>query len=295
MITAPSTGPRSALPAALLAASLVVAPAARASDVKLECVEAHERGQVSRNAGGLLAARSRFTECARDACPTLVRQECAQWLVEVEASLPSVVIEAHDAQGHDALDVRLLVDGAVVRERLDGMPVSLDPGQHTLRLEMPGASPPSSVEQSLMLRAGEKQRRIAIEFRAPAPPAPPLATAPAPAAASARSTPALAWVLAGVAGAGAVSFAYFAIAGKALERNRASGCAPACTDAQVAPVRADYLLADLSLGAGAVAGALATWLFLHRSSASSSAASSRVWVAAGPAKDGAALAVEGQF
>ena len=106
--------------------------------------------------------------------------------------------------------------------------------------------------------------------------------------------PALAWVLAGVAAAGAGSFTYFAIAGKAHENDLAGSCSPACSDAEVAPVRRDYLAADISLGAGLVAGALAAWLFL-RTSHPPATASSHFWVTAGPRTNGASLAMEGQF
>ena len=278
-------------------AALAAAPRAAAgdaSDVKAACVEAHEQGQLSRNTDKLLAAREQFMVCARDACPKLVRDACLQLLADVESELPTVIVDARDAQGNDTLDVRMLVDGALVRERLQATAVAVDPGAHGLRFESHGAA---AVEQHLVLHAREKGRHILVDFSPPAPlPVKPLqvaAEAPVAPASLARTAPWPAYLLGSVALAGLGSFTYFAVAGKALENDRARTCSPTCSNAEVAPIGRDYLAADISLGAATVAaGALAAWLFLRMSRSS---ASSRVSVAAGPTKDGASLAVEGRF
>jgi hypothetical protein len=215
----------------------------------------------------------------RDECPALVKADCADLLARVDAEVPSVVLVVRDEKGSDRADVRLFVDGEAVRDHLDGMPVAMDPGEHVLRFEAVGAG---AVERHVVLRMGEKGRRVAVVLHAaaavggapsPAPsPAPP-AAAPAPSPAIAIAAPPAeathvspyAYVLGGLSLAALGSFTYFAISGKSLEQSLAGSCSPGCTDPQVAPVRRDYLAADISLGVAAVSLGAALWLFFHPS------------------------------
>lgn len=77
----------------------------------------------------------------------------------------------------------MLVDDVRVRERLDAVAIALDPGPHVLRFEMGGAHP---VEQQVVLRAGEKERRIAVAFP---PPNPTTAWRPPPQSPRVRESP----------------------------------------------------------------------------------------------------------
>jgi hypothetical protein len=239
---------------------------ADASDVKVACTNAHEQGQLLRNAGKLLAGRDRFVECSREACPVMVRKDCAELVARVEAELPTVVVAARDPGGQDTADVRVLIDGRVVEEHLDGMPFGADPGEHVIRFEKDGALP---VEQTLVLQAGEKGRRVAVAFQAAtaSPPRAPWPSArsgpPVPAPDVRRAPSTFAYALGGLAIAAAGSFTYFAIAGKLEENDLAVSCAPNCADSAVAPVRRDYLVADVSLGVAALAAGAALWLFTH--------------------------------
>jgi hypothetical protein len=243
---------------------LLSVPAARAEepDVKIVCADEHEQGQRLRNAGKLRGARAAFASCTRDACPVLARKACADLLLEVENLLPTVVVDARDASGNDIADVRVLVDGEVVRERLDGMEIGLDPGEHVFRFETPGRRP---VEQRVVLGAAAKQRRLSVVFDVRVS----LVAAPGvpPSRGEARTSP-FVYVLGGVGVVALGSFTYFAVAGKSLENGRSQTCGSDCTDAEVAPVRRDYLAADISLGAAVVAVAAAVWLFTHPGPAS---------------------------
>jgi hypothetical protein len=254
-----------------LALGLVIARPAHADPefVKAACAYHHERGQRLRNSGKLHAASAEFSECVRDECPALVKTDCAALIARVDAEVPTVVLVVRDEKGADRADVRLLVDGETVRDRLDGMPVAMDPGEHVLRFEAVGAA---AVEQHVVLRVGEKGRQIAVALHSagalegtpsPAPPAPSPATATAPGEATHVSP--YAYVLGGVSLAALGVFTYFAISGKSQEQSLAGSCSPGCTDAQVAPVRRDYLAADISLGVAAVSLGAALWLFFHPS------------------------------
>src|SRR5208282_6086778 len=71
------------------------------ADDKQDCIAESEAGQDKKLRGNLREAREQLLICARDVCPAIVRQDCTQWLTEIIAALPSVVVGARDWQGHD--------------------------------------------------------------------------------------------------------------------------------------------------------------------------------------------------
>ena len=90
--------------------------------------------------------------CAQSGCPSLVAENCRVWLTEVERSVPTVVFGARDFEGNEVFDVRVVIDDARAIERLDGHPVSLDPGSHRIRFERTGHPP---VAQTVVAREGK--------------------------------------------------------------------------------------------------------------------------------------------
>src|ERR1700722_17013182 len=83
-------------------AVLVLATASPAhADDKQICIAAAEDGQQSRLDGKLKAAREQFLVCARSGCPSQVRRDCSQWMTEVMAALPTIVLGARDPEGRD--------------------------------------------------------------------------------------------------------------------------------------------------------------------------------------------------
>ena len=234
---------------------LVVAPTeafADADEAKAACLSAHEDGQFLRNSGQLRAARERLVECDRPACPPLGERDCANLIVELEAEQPTLIVEARNAHGDETLGGRVFVDGVLVSERRDAVAVPVDPGQHVLRVELPDVP---AVEQTVVVRPGEKDRRIVLQL-----PEAPFERSPVPPAS--RPVPGLALVLGGTTLVAAGSFAYFAVAGKNLENDRARTCLPRCTDAQLAAVRIDYALADVSLAIAVLSAGAALWVIL---------------------------------
>src|SRR5580704_17589938 len=107
--------PRCARFAFLISGAILCArtasPAEPIADDKEACFRAVDEGQKLRATRKFVSARDQFIQCARSVCPALVRKDCAQWLSEVEVSLPSVVFGARDVQGRDVFDVRVTVDG----------------------------------------------------------------------------------------------------------------------------------------------------------------------------------------
>src|SRR6476646_341830 len=97
---------RGARVVAFLLVSLVGLPATLAhAEDKQACLAAFDKAQQLRIDGRLRAARVELALCARNECPTLVRQDCATWLNDVMGSLPSVVVGARDVRGKDLIAV----------------------------------------------------------------------------------------------------------------------------------------------------------------------------------------------
>jgi hypothetical protein len=230
-------------------------------DAKAECAAAYELSQEKRKTGELIVARDQLKLCIRDACPTFVRNECTEWLAEVEASLPTVVLAAR--RGDQDLDeVRVTMDGHPIADRLTGTAIPLDPGTHVFRFELEGSPP---IEQRVLVRVGEKNRRVEASFgvnetaeNAPS------ATAEADADVRTKGLDkrTVSYALAGLGAAALGSFAFFALTGKSDENDLRDRCSPNCPESDVDSVRTKYLVADISLGVGIASLGAATWFFI---------------------------------
>jgi hypothetical protein len=244
------------------AAPWTLARADERSDEKQACASAAEDAEQLRIDARLLAARERLLRCARAECPAAVRSDCVQWMTEVAAAMPTVVLGARDAGGRDVLSARVSVDGVVVAHGLDGKAVEVDPGVHKFRFESDGAA----VEQTVIIREGEKNRAVTTTLD----PGRVASTGPAAASASSprRTAPLQAsvwtWALGGVDADA-----------KQLQRS----CGHSCSHAQVVPlVLKQQVLAPVAFGVGALSLGLATYTLF-----------------AGSEKGGAMAGVRGRF
>ncbi len=139
------------------------------------CLAAFSDAQKHRRAGKLLTARTALITCSQPTCPEAIVGKCTPWLREVSQAIPTVILVAKDHRGRDLHAVRVSLDGDTVAERLDGMPLELDPGAHTLVFE-----PPSGVRVELSIVAVQTQKNRVIEVTL-APPSPlPGPTPPSP-------------------------------------------------------------------------------------------------------------------
>jgi hypothetical protein len=198
----------------------------------------------------------------------------------VDEALPSVVIRAKTATGDDAFDVRVLVDGELLTERLEGRSLPVEPGDHVFRYEMAGAT---SIETRILVAEGQKDRALNIVFggQAPSPTPTPAGEsvrpveAATPAASGPRPTRVLSYVVGGLGVVALGSFAYFGIEGRSQAGALAQGCGATktCTEAQVDPVRSELVVADISLGVAIVSLGAAVWLFFSHPSRAVSKAS----------------------
>jgi hypothetical protein len=221
-----------------------LAPAARADDTVRVCIAASTEGQTLRQQGELRKAREQMIACARDACPPVVRSHCARWLKEIEAAIPGVVVRAVDPSGADVIGARVTIDGHA--GRLDGQPVRLDPGPHTIAIETDAGA---RKEEHVLLLEGESSRRVIVRL-------PAVLGASAPS--SSRQVPLGAWILGGAGLLALGGATVFGLVAKSDLDGLQSSCSPHCSDAQTQPGRSSALTFDVLLGVGsaAVAGAL---------------------------------------
>lgn len=283
---------RLCLPLAVLASALVSARAPAADpDEKTQCIGASDQGQQLRDDGKFKLAREAFTRCSRATCPGMVRQECAQWLVDLDAKAPTVVIDATDDKGNDLVDVTVAVDGVALAAKLDGLPMTVDGGDHVFRYETPGFPP---VEDNVTIRAGEKNRVLKVRFIPSPPPSSPGPSAPAPESRRSSAPPMPAWIFTGVAVGAFASETYFGLAGiSQFNQDKApGGCAGHCTPSEIASLKTQFTIADVSLGIGVVSACFAAYFFLRPRAPNPGAATAFDFV---PHSGGGVATVRGHF
>jgi hypothetical protein len=267
-LTTPRLARRIAL-TAIAAATMVLAgevPSAGAggsSEEKEACFHAVDSGQQLRTSRKLAAAKDQFIVCARPVCPGPVKKDCAQWLAEVVATLPSVVLGAKDPKGGDLLDVSVAVDNSPLMDKLDGSSIPIDPGPHVFHFEWKGHT---TVDQQVLIREGEKNRLVTATFPTSSAPGV-LATTQTTEPRGWRAVPVGVWIFGGLAIAGGAAFTAFGLAAESDANNLRATCAPNCPSSDVDSARLKIILADVSIGVGiASLGVATTWFLLSRSS-----------------------------
>lgn len=232
-------------------------------DERAACATTAEQAQELRAAHKLNEAKEKLIDCSRSSCPNVVSQDCTQWLSEVTAVTPSVVIDATDMAGHSVRAVHVWLDGVKVLDGLNGEALSVDPGTHQFRFEAEGMR---TVEQQITLKESETNRSIAVRLASQQPPAP-FAKSPEESQGS-RLKATLPYALVGVGAVALGSFAYFGIKGKSEANDLADTCGATktCRQSQVDPVRHHLLIADISLGISLVSLGVATWMFVSQHS-----------------------------
>jgi hypothetical protein len=263
---------RALAPLALVALNVLVAAPASAQtkeSMKLQCVQASDKAQQLRVAGKLVAARDALRTCVQDACPSVVREACSQWLGEVNASLPSIVIGAKDSDGRDLLDLKVSIDGTLVTEHLGGRALPIDPGRHKMRYEKADGA---VVEEEILVGEGTKNREVSVVFPGPLKPA--VVVAPiapeAPAAGSSSKGPSTTNTVVGIvfAGIGAAALgtalALDVTTTSDVDSLRSSPCAKTatCSQSTVNSDQLKYDMAGVGLGVGIAAVGAAVYVLI---------------------------------
>jgi hypothetical protein len=235
-------------------AAVLARPLPVRADAVDDCIAAAVRGQKQQKAAQLVDARESFETCARRECPANVAKDCTAWLSEVDDAIPTLLVAARDGAGQDLLDVQVTIDGARTVATGSGQALALDPGPHVLRFVRAGASP---VEQTIVLREGEKRRQVLVTFAA----APPREREPV---AESRTVPTSVYVLGGVSG---VAFlGALVVGGLAASDYSASRCSAGCDPSAAARVRTEQRVTDVALVAGVISAGVTLWLYLTRPS-----------------------------
>jgi hypothetical protein len=229
-----------------LATAIVLASGLARADAT--CISAYEQTQTLRKDGKPLAAKAQAAVCARESCPALLVKDCTKWLSELEAAIPTVVLDPRTPAGGLRTDVRVKVDGVTVSEKLDLKPLAVEPGSHSFVFEADGATP---AERTVLLRDGEKNKKVSVTMT------------PAADSTAGRPVPLGVWIFGGAAVVALTTSAIFAIDGLG-KKSDLDGCKPRCSPSDVDAMSSSFTLADVALGAGVMAGAAAVYLFLTR-------------------------------
>lgn len=240
---------------------------------KHACAEAFETAQLLKSVGKLDEAVAQAAICRASSCPKTTAVPCAAWQTEWSALLGEVTIEVRDENGAPTQAATLIVDA---KPALTTVPTSmrLPPGPHAFRFSRPGQP-----DQTTSVVLAERQREtVRVSFPKAADPAkPPIGTSeparkerePGP-----GRIPTVSWVLGGVGVAGIGAFAGFALAGRANQSDLEKTCSPRCSPDQAAPAKTKYLVADVGLGVGIVALAVAGYFAVRSPDTSARAATS---------------------
>lgn len=265
---------------ALLAAVAATATAPRAHAEEDACISAYTQTQTLRKDGKILSANKQAAICARATCPSVLAKDCARWHAELDASTPSVVFDVRSPSGAELVDVRVEVDGDRLVDKIDGKAVEVDPGKRTFRFVAPNAPP---VELRVVVREGEKNRKLAVALAAEAPAKP-----------GARPVPLGVWLFGGATVAALATATVFTIDGLS-KKSALDACRPTCSPADVDAMSARFTFADVAAGAAVMAGAATLYLYLTRPTveAGSAASGARAWVA--PLPGGGAFGVGRTF
>ncbi len=233
---------------------------------KKECANAYVEAQKLKKDGALKKAREQLIICGKDECMSAVKKDCIAWLDEVNASLPTVVVEAKGPDGKETFDVKVTVDGQVISEKLDVKAIELDPGTHKFVFEYAGQEP---IEQEVVLREGQKNKTLEVSFAkeqpakqaapTPEPEAGPVTEKPKPS----KKVPVASYVLGGVGlvGLAGAGFFWLGAQGKQSDLDK-SKCAPNCAQSDVDTIKKDRLIGDVSLGVGLACIGTAAYLWL---------------------------------
>jgi hypothetical protein len=123
------------------------------------CGAAGRAAEELRRAGDLSGARARLAACVSTGCASPLRERCARQLAEIDAAIPTVVVQVKDDRSNDLTAVRVMMDGAPMLDGLDGTAMFVNPGEHHLVLEAAGFR---RTEATFVAREGEKSLRVVV-------------------------------------------------------------------------------------------------------------------------------------
>ena len=242
-----------------LTTALVLPAVSAHADTLQTCSDAYSKAQEERLAGHLFSARSQLQICAQDMCPGAAVQDCKEWLSEVEAALPTILVQAKDSAGHVLPAVQVFLDGVSVPTAQLAQPIVLDAGAHNLRFEAAGYQ---SLQLNPYLRTEDRNVLVSAVLepnQSAAVPAPTADAAPHTSAQGAVPPATFGLATLGVVALG--TSLYFGLSAHNAYEDLKDHCAPNCRQGQADSVHSKALIADVALGASLVAFGAATWIY----------------------------------
>lgn len=232
------------------------------------CARSYEDAQSLRRDGKLLDARAALVACARDACPSVLRKDCASWLTELGEETPTIAVRVHGPDGCDRAEAAVSVDGTDVPGAADGRALALDPGRHALRAAVDG----STIDRVIVLARGERNRMVTLDLapqgvvcgaspstaRSRPSPLTDLPRSPAP-----RAAPPLTYLLGGLGLAGiSVGGAFAVVAWN--QKSTLDDCKGHCAQGDVDTMQRSFVVADIATVVGVVSLGIAAALYFKR-------------------------------
>ena len=245
--------------AVLLGVGAAHAQSATSTPDRQQCVDAYESAQLAMRRAQLSKARERIHVCLQESCPGMLRSDCAQWLRDVDARQPTVVLEMKGSRGEALTDVRVEASGRVLTERIDGRGIEIDPGEYQLVFRARGEGP---ITQRFVVREGEKLQKLTAEL----PRKDDRRGSSEPRTGAAHPIPWTVYALAGLGIVAAGGFTYFGLSGLD-KKSGLEACKPDCLHDDVVSARTRFIVGDVMLGVSVVSLAAAGILFFTRPAA----------------------------
>ncbi len=151
-------------------ATSLLGPGTARGDTGQVCTDAHYKTQVLRKEEKLEEAIKQAEVCARDECPDWMSETCTRWKGELEARLATIIVDVVDASGKPVTEGTASLDGVPWLDSLGGPARVVPKGSHTLVITVRGEPPQ---EKTIVVREGEKNRKITITLPPKASPPPP--------------------------------------------------------------------------------------------------------------------------
>jgi hypothetical protein len=244
-----------------LASLLALAQASRASaaegdaTTKARCESSYEAGQRLKREERLSAARTQLSICS-SACPAALASDCARWLADVDALVPTVRVVARSITGARLDDVVVTMDGQLLTIRLDARPLAVEPGKHVFRFERFGYRGAEVVAE---VHAGEREHAVEAVL-AESPGGARAAAVPGGDRTTARSA-APSWLLGGGGGVLLLTAGVLLVKGHVDRGDLRSTCYPYCSEADVQPIRTMWLASGILAASGAalIGAAIVLW------------------------------------
>lgn len=236
-------------------------PPAPPQDTGAHCAAAYERAQTDKLAGHYVAASEAALACSQIECNPAIVRECVQLYEALERDTPTLVFAAK-AEAGEVLDVRVEMDGKVVKERIDGRPVRVDPGPHQFTFTDPQGR---RIKMTQTARVGDRARLLEVTFGNPAAATPTDPLTPGVDGGTQKSggIPAMSYVLGGIGAVSLGVFAYYRVSAVGDYNHYNASCSPRCSPDDIDPVRTKFLMSyvALSIGAASLAGAGLVYVF----------------------------------